>query len=220
MRVLIGCEYSGIERDAFLRKGHEAISCDLLPTDAPGPHYQGDVRHVIADPLRFFTGPIDLAIFHPNCTYLCRAGQRWLNAPDDYRPGKLKGKPRRLATAVDAGFFAELLQVDIPRVAVENPQPGSHVAHLIGKPDQYVHPWQHGHTENKKTGLWLKGLPPLLPTDDVSAIMATMSKAETDKVHRLPPSEDRWKIRSTSYRGIAEAMAEQWGDPDNLEPVG
>lgn len=212
MTVLVGCEYSGTERDAFLARGHEAMSCDLLPTDVPGPHYQGDVRDVIADPLRFFSRPIDLAIFHPDCTYLCRAGQRWLNAPDDYRPGKLKGKPRRLATAIAAGFFAELLQVDIPRVAVENPRPGSHVAHLIGKPDQVVQPWQYGHPEKKATGLWLKGLPPLVATDDVSEVMATLPASETDRIHRAKPGPDRWKIRSTSFAGIAAAMAEQWGE--------
>lgn len=212
MRVLVGCEYSGAVRDAFLALGHDAMSCDLLPTDVPGPHYQGDVRDVLDDGW-------DLAIFHPDCTYLTRSGQRWLNDPDDDRPGKLKGKPRRIATARAVGFFAELMTVDIPRVAIENPQPGSHVAHLIGKPDQYVHPWMFGHPEKKATGLWLKGLPPLLATDDVRDIMATLPKSVTDRIHRASPSADRWKIRSTTFGGIAAAMAEQWGGDARSQAV-
>lgn len=204
MRVLVGCEFSGTVRDAFLGLGHDAMSCDLLPTEAPGPHYQGDVRDVLADGW-------DLAVFHPECTYLCRSGQRWLNSPDDDRPGKLKGKPRRIATARAVGFFAELLAADIPRVAVENPQPGSHVSHLIGKPDQYVQPWMFGHPENKKTGLWLKGLPPLVTTEDARRQMNDLPKSQTDRIHRASPGADRWKIRSLTFPGVARAMAEQWG---------
>lgn len=204
MRVLIGCEYSGTVRDAFLELGHDAMSCDLLPTESPGPHYQGDVRDLLGEQW-------DLAIFHPDCTYLCRAGQRWLNSDDDDRPGKLKGRPRWHATALAVGFFAELQAVSIPRVAIENPRPGSHVSSFIGKPDQVVHPWMFGHTENKATGLWLKGLPPLVATDDARRLMKDLPKSETDRIHRASPGKDRWKIRSLTYAGIARAMAEQWG---------
>lgn len=198
MRVLIGCEFSGTVRDAFLALGHDAMSCDLLPTDVPGPHYQGDVRDILGDGW-------DLGIFHPDCTYLCRAGQRWLHAPTDTRPGKLKGLPRWAATWEAVQFFLELRDAPIARIAIENPQPGSHVVADIGKPDQYVEPWQHGHGETKKTGLWLKNLPPLVATEVV--------EGREGRIWKLSPSEDRWKLRSLTYAGIALAMAAQWGDP-------
>ncbi len=196
MRVLVGCEFSGVVRDAFRARGHDAMSCDLLPTENPGPHYEGDVRDVLADGW-------DLAIFHPECTYLCRAGQRWLNAPDDWRPGKLKGQPRHLATARAVDFFLSLKAAEIPRIAIENPRPGSHVAHLIGKPNQVVQPWQFGHGETKATGLWLKNLPELVPTDVV--------EGRENRIHRMPPGPDRWRERSRTFPGIAAAMADQWG---------
>lgn len=203
MRILVGCEYSGTVRDAFLALGHDAMSCDLLPTDAPGPHYEGDVRDVLGDGW-------DLAIFHPECTYLCRAGQRWLHAPDDDRPGKLKGAPRYDAMWRAVDFFRMLQEAPIERVAIENPRPNSEVIPLIGKPDQFVHPWMFGHPENKGTGLWLKNLPPLVATDDMRAAMAELPKSVTDRIHRLSPSADRWKIRSTTFPGLAAAMASQW----------
>lgn len=183
MRVLVGCEYSGTVRDAFRAEGHDAMSCDLLPTDVPGPHYQGDVRDVLDDGW-------DLAIMHPECTYLCRAGQRWLHAPDDDRPGKLKGKPRQHATDKAVEFFKLLQSVDIPRLAIENPRPGSHVAHLIGNPSQVVQPYEFGHLETM-------ALPP----------------KERSRIHYASPGPDRWKLRSTTYTGIAKAMATQWGQP-------
>ena len=195
LRVLVACEYSGAVRDAFRALGHDAMSCDLLPTDVPGPHYQGDVLDVLDDGW-------DLMVAHPPCTYLCRAGQRWLNAPDDDRPGKLKGAPRWTATRDAVKFFRTLLDAPIERIAVENPRPGSHVADEIGKPDQVIQPWQFGHGETKATGLWLKNLPPLVPTDVVEGREA--------RVHKLPPTADRWKLRSTTYAGIAAAMADQW----------
>jgi hypothetical protein len=204
MKVLVACEYSGAVRDAFRRAGHDAMSCDLLPTDVPGPHYQGDVFDIIDNGW-------DLMIAHPPCTYLCRAGQRWLNAPTDTRPGKLKGLPRWAATWEAVQFFNRLKAAPIERVAVENPRPGSHVAADIGQPDQIIHPWMFGHTENKATGLWLRNLPLLLGTEDVRDVMATLPKSETDKIHRAPPGPDRWKLRSTTYAGIAAAMADQWG---------
>lgn len=196
MRVLVGCEYSGTVRDAFLALGHDAMSCDLLPTDVPGPHHQGDVRDILGDGW-------DLMVAHPDCTYLCRAGQRWLNAPTDTRPGKLKGLPRWAAAWEAVQFFLELRDAPIERIAIENPQPGSHVTADIGKPDQYIQPWQFGHGETKKTGLWLKNLPPLIATEE--------HPSRENRIHRLPPSADRWKIRSTTYPGIARALAEQWG---------
>lgn len=192
MRVLIGCEYSGVVRDAFLAKGHDAMSCDLLPTDKPGPHYQGDVFDIIGDGW-------DLAIFHPPCTYMARSGQRWLKDQPPLKSGKLVGAERRAALAKAIDFFEKLLNAPIPRVCVENPR-----SFLIPFPvTQYIQPWQFGHGETKETGLWLRNLPPLVPTDIVEGREA--------RIHKLPPSADRWKIRSETYAGIAQAMAQQWG---------
>lgn len=194
MKVLIACEYSGRVRDAFIAQGHDAMSCDTLPTDAPGPHYQGDVRDVLDDGW-------DLMVAHPPCTYLCRAGERWLNAPDDDGP-KLKGLPRWHAMAEACDLFVTLLTAPIPRIAVENPRPNAKVTPVIGTPDQVIHPWEFGHGEVKATGLWLRNLPPLMPTDIVTG--------REPRMHRLPPSEDRAKLRSLTYAGIAQAMAQQW----------
>lgn len=194
MRVLVGCEYSGTVRDAFLALGHDAISCDLLPTDAPGPHYQGDVRDILGDGW-------DLAVFHPECTYLCNSGVRWLSTDITRWPRMVDG----------AVFFRELLNSDIPHVAVENPVMHGHAAKIIGRrQDQVVQPWMFGHPEKKATGLWLRGLPPLLPTADVRHVMAGLPKSETDRIHYASPGPDRWKLRSTTYAGIAHAMAAQW----------
>lgn len=202
MRVLVACEYSGVVRDAFLAKGHDALSCDLLPTEVPGPHHQGDVREILDQGW-------DLMIAHPECTYLCRAGQRWLNAPDDDRPGKLKGAPRYEAMDRAVEFFQLMAGADIPRIAIENPRPNNLVTPLIGKPDQVIQPWQFGHGETKATGLWLKNLPPLVPTDIVAGREA--------RVHLLPPGPNRWKERSRTFTGIGAAMAEQWSDLPDLE---
>lgn len=201
MRVLVACEYSGVVRDAFRARGHTAMSCDILPSERPGPHWQGDVRGVLAGDIgrRW-----DLMIAHPPCTYLCRAGQRWLNAPDDDRPGKLKGAPRWAATWEAVEFFRELMEAPIPRIAVENPRPGSHVRDEIGTPDQVIQPWHFGHGEVKATGLWLDNLPPLIPTEIV--------EGRENRIHRMPPSDDRGKLRSVTYPGIAAAMADQWGN--------
>ena len=183
MRVLVGCEYSGVVRDAFIAKGHDAMSCDLLPTEAPGPHYEGDVRDVL-------DYPWDLAIFHPPCTHLSVSGARHFEA---------KRMDGRQQSAVS--FFMSLVKADIPRIAVENPV--CIMSSLYRKPDQVIQPWQFGHGETKATCLWLKNLPPLLPTEIVEGREA--------RIHRLPPSADRWKIRSQTYPGIADAMADQWG---------
>jgi len=183
MNVLVACEYSGTVRDAFLRKGHYAMSCDLLPTDAPGPHYQGDVRDLLQMGW-------DLMIAHPPCTHLAVSGARHFAAK------------RESGVQQEALEFVRfLLGADIPRIALENPV--SIISSQVRKPDQVIQPWQFGHGETKATCLWLKGLPPLTPTAVVDGREA--------RVHRMPPSADRWKLRSTTYRGIAEAMADQWG---------
>jgi hypothetical protein len=182
MRVLVACEYSGTVRDAFRARGHDAMSCDLLPTEAPGPHYQGDVRDVLGDGW-------DLMIAHPPCTHLAVSGARWFHL-----------KQREQAEALD--FVRLLMDAPIPRIAVENPV--SIISSRIRKPDQIIQPWQFGHGETKATCLWLKGLPKLKPTSIVDGREA--------RIHRLPPSQDRWKIRSTTYSGIAAAMADQWGN--------
>ena len=181
MKVLVACEYSGRVRDAFLALGHEALSCDLLPSDAPGPHYKGDVRDVLG-------AGWDLMIAHPPCTHLAVSGARWF-------------KDKKIEQAAALSFVRLLLAAPINRIALENPI--SVISSHIRKPDQIIQPWQFGHGETKATCLWLKGLPHLVPTNIVEGREA--------KVHRLPPSEDRWKIRSTTYKGIAEAMANQWG---------
>lgn len=181
MKILIACEYSGIVRDEMIKRGHDAISCDLLPSDVPGNHYQGDVRDIINDGW-------DMMICHPPCTHLAVSGARWF-----------KDKQEEQKEALE--FVRFLMDAPIEKIALENPV--SIISSRIRKPDQYVQPWQFGHGETKKTGLWLKNLPPLKPTNIV--------EGRENRVHRLPPSEDRWKLRSKTYQGIAQAMAEQWG---------
>ena len=182
MRVLVACEYSGRVRDAFIARGHDAISCDLLSTDAPGPHYQGDVRDIIND-------GFDLMISHPPCTHLAVSGARWF-----------KEKVKEQQEALE--FVQMLLDAPINRIALENPI--SIISSKIRKPNQIIQPWQFGHGETKATCLWLKNLPLLQATDIVDGREA--------RVHKMPPSEDRWKLRSTTFHGIANAMAEQWGN--------
>lgn len=191
MRVLIACEYSGAVRDAFIALGHEAMSCDLLPTDSPGPHYQGDVRDVL-------DYPWDLMIAHPPCTDLAVSGAAW------FEKKRMVG-----AQQASASFFMMLSKADIPRIAIENPV--CVMSSLWRKPDQVIQPWMFGHTEQKATCLWLKGLPLLTPTNDVKEEMMLLPKNQRERLHYLPPSPDRWKIRSQTYNGIAQAMAEQWG---------
>jgi len=206
MRVLVACEYSGTVRDAFIRTGHDALSCDLRPTDVDGPHYQGDVLDIIGDGW-------DLMIAHPDCTYLTNTGVCHLHRPDQTTPS-LKGRPR-WAAMDDAGrFFRKLLDCGIPKIAVENPIPHKYAVERIGrKYDQIIHPWQFGHPEKKATCLWLKELPPLTPTDDVKEEMFELPKRDQQRLHYLSPSPDRWKLRSTTFLGIATAMADQWGHP-------
>ena len=183
MRVLVACEYSGRVRDAFIAMGHDAMSCDILPTDVMGPHYQGDVRDVIGDEW-------DLMICHPPCTHLAVSGARHFAAK------KASGVQDE---ALD--FVRLLLDAPIPKIALENPV--SIISSRIRKPDQVIQPWQFGHGETKATCLWLKGLPKLVPTEIVDGREA--------RVHKMPPSPNRWKERSRTYTGIAKAMAEQWG---------
>lgn len=187
MRVLIACEFSGVVRDAFIRGGHEAMSCDLLPCESKGPHYQGDVLNIIDKGW-------DLMIAHPPCTYLTNSGVRWLKGNDD----------RWMSMYWAALFFQKLLNAKIKRVAIENPIMHGHAIKIIKKKyDQIVHPWQFGHGETKATCLWLKNLPKLNPTNIVSG--------RESRIHRIPPSKDRAKLRSITYKGIADAMADQWG---------
>ena len=196
MKVRIACEYSGTVRDAFLRRGHDAMSCDLLPTDAPGPHYQGDVSDILNDGW-------DLMIAHPPCTYMTNSGVTWLHR-DPTRWEKLDEA---------AAFFSTLLNAPIPRIAIENPIMHKYAKERIGgiKQTQVIQPWMFGHMEQKATCLWLKGLPALTPTNNVKEQMLQLPANERQRLHWLPPSPDRWKIRSATYKGIAEAMAEQWG---------
>jgi hypothetical protein len=184
LRVLVACEYSGTVRDAFRALGHDAMSCDLLPTDAPGPHYEGDVFDVI-EPGRW-----DLMVAHPPCTDLAVSGARWF--PEKRADG-------RQQAALD--FVRRLLDAPVPMIALENPV--SVISSMIRKPTQTIQPWQFGHGEVKRTCLWLQGLAPLVPTEIVAGREA--------RVWKLPPSADRWKLRSTTYAGIAAAMAMQWG---------
>lgn len=193
MKVLIGCENSGTVRDAFLRQGHEAISCDLLASDTPGPHYQGDLFDLI-------DYPWDLAIFHPPCTHLAVSGAKHFE--------EKKNDGRHYA---GAAFFMRIVRASahIKKTAIEHPV--SVISTLWRQPDQIIQPWQFGHGETKTTCLWLKGLLPLQPTNIV--------EGRENRIHMMPPSETRWKERSKTYEGIAEAMAKQWGQSDQLSLI-
>ena len=197
MKVLVACEYSGRVRDAFIAKGHDAISCDLLPTDVPGPHYQGDVLELIR------RESFDLMVAHPPCTDLCSSGLHWNN--------RVPGRAEKTEEALE--FVRALLFCGIPKIALENPQ--GCIGTRIRKSDQVIQPWQFGHDASKSTHLWLKGLTPLRPTSIIEPRLVDGKKRwanQTDSgQNRLGPSEDRWKIRSETYAGIAEAMASQWG---------
>ena len=197
MRVLVACEYSGTVRDAFIARGHDAVSCDLLPTDKPGPHHQGDVYAMLEQ--EFW----DLIIAHPPCTALTVAGN------STYGEGQPKYAERLEAVDWTVKLWAAMKAAS-PRVCMENPVG---VLRRLGNmhAPQFVQPYQFGHLEQKKTGLFLHGLPPLKPTNDVFAEMMLLPKNVRERLHYLPPSPDRWKIRSTTYQGIADAMAAQWG---------
>lgn len=181
MRVLVACEFSGTVRDAFAALGHDALSCDLLPSERPGHHYQGDVRDVLRHGW-------DLMVAHPPCTHLAVSGARWF-------------AEKRQEQEEALGFVRLLLDAPIERIALENPV--SVISSRIRRPEQIVQPWQFGHPETKATCLWLKNLPKLVPTDIVEGREA--------RVHRMPPGPNRWKDRSRTLLGIAAAMAAQWG---------
>lgn len=196
MRVLVACEYSGTVRDAFLRAGHDAMSCDLLPTDRPGPHHQGDVLDILGDSW-------DLMIAHPPCTYLSVSGMHWTR----------RGLRDPQLTEDALAFVQTLMDAPIPRIAIENPI--SVISSRIRKPDQIVQPWQFGHDASKKTCLWLKNLPLLASTQVVPPRVVNGRERWGNQTNsgqnKLGPSDDRWKIRSTTYQGLADAMALQWG---------
>ena len=202
MRVLIGCEYSARVRDAFRKLGHDAWSCDLEPCEGdPRWHFQDDISYV----LRASRGRWHAAIFHPDCTFLTNAGVRWLHkAPANPKPGNLYGPERWEAMRQAARFFNRLKNSDIRFIAIENPIPHKYARELIGDYDQTIQPYQFGQPYTKRTCLWLKNLPKLAPTK----ILPPPYIAE---VHHASPGPERWKARSRTYQGIADAMAAQWG---------
>lgn len=185
MKILIACEQSGVVREAFKAKGHQAWSCDILPSDIPGNHFQCDIKNVLSLPHNW-----DMVIAFPPCTDLCVSGARHFAE---------KRKDGRQARAIE--FFMMFTNLPCLRVAIENPI--GIMSTIYKKPDQIIHPWQFGHGETKATCLWLKGLPILKPTNIVEGREA--------RIHKMPPSKDRSKLRSRTYQGIADAMAEQWG---------
>lgn len=191
LKILIGCEFSGRVRQAFRSIGHDAWSCDLIESEDKSEY------HIKCNVLSLLDDGWDLAVFHPPCTYLTRAGARWW-----------KGWHNEQSEALD--FVMNLMNAPINKIAIENP-PGA-IGTQIRKADQYIQPWQFGHPENKMTGLWLKNLPALRPTIIVKTIMDELPKKEKNRVHYMRPGPNRWKDRSRTYQGIADAMAFQWGN--------
>lgn len=189
MKVLVACEFSGLVREAFAKKGHDVLSCDLLDSEIPGNHYKGDVRDVLNENW-------DLMIAHPPCTFLAVSGARWF-----------KDRKKQQVEALD--FVQELMNTNIPKIAIENPI--SVISSKIRKPDQIVQPWMFGHGETKATCLWLKNLPKLKPTNIV--------EGREQRVHHMPPNEDRWKNRSRTLKGIARAMASQWNEKTLVQEI-
>jgi len=195
MRVLVACEFSGTVRDAFIKAGHDALSCDLLPTEKPGRHYQGDVRDI-------FCWGWDLMIAHPPCTYLSASGLHW--------NGRVPGRAEKTEEALK--FVQTLMDAPIGRICVENPV--SCISSRIRKPDQIIQPWWFGEDASKKTCLWLKNLPLLVETNRLPGNDKTRRANQTPSgQNKLGPSPDRWKERSKTYQGIADAMANQWSKP-------
>lgn len=185
MRILVACEFSGIVRDAFIKQGHDAISCDLLPSDKSGPHYQGDVFDIIDD-------GFDLMIAHPPCTYLCNGGANWLNRDPKWRPEREKAYE----------FFMKLMESNIEKIAIENPI--GHINTRYRKPDQIIRPSMFGHEYKKDICLWLKNLPKLVPTKEIKA---DLKKLDFWSDKRNPNGRS---LKSITFQGIADAMAEQW----------
>jgi hypothetical protein len=219
MNVLIACEYSGAMRAAFHKRGHFAVSCDLLPSEEPrygfNPwHYQGNIREILERRVRPFYRRLndirwDLMIAHPSCTYLTRAGYHWCNAPDSAEL-PLKGEPRRFAMREAAGFFRYLLDADIPKIAIENPIPICHAG--LPPATQIVQPWHFGVPQFKATCWWTKGLPKLERMNElVPPVRGTDEHKAWSTIHRMPPGKDRWKERSRTDPRVAAAIAAQWG---------
>lgn len=180
MNILVACEFSGIVRDAFRARGHNAVSCDLLPSERPGPHYQGDVRDILDNSW-------DMLVAFPPCTHLCVSGARWFAEKHDVQEQAV-------------AFVRVLLDAPISRIAIENPK--GIISTRIRKPDQIIQPWMFGHGETKMTCLWLKGLPPLFPTE--------IAQGNKPRIHYMAPGPNRAKERSRTYAGFAAAMADQW----------
>lgn len=202
MKILVACEYSGRVREAFAALGHDVMSCDLLPTEQPGNHYQGDVRDVLHEPW-------DMLIAHPDCTYLTNSGVCHLHKDTSRWPKLFDG----------AAFFKMFLEAKhITLKAIENPIPHKYAVQLIGrKYSQVIQPWMFGHMEQKATCLWLDGLNPLVPTNNVKEQMLLLPKNQRERLHYLSPGPNRWKERSRTFQGIADAMATQWGKQQLLE---
>jgi len=196
MKILIACEFSGVVNQAFTDRGHDVISCDLLPTEKPHlKHYQGDINNILNEKW-------DLMVAHPPCTYLSNSGVCWL-----YRD-----KDRWIKMIEGANFFKKLLDTDIPRIAIENPIMHKYAIEIIGRrQDQVIQPYMFGHPEKKATCLWLKGLSILKETNNVKEEMLKLPDNERQRIHYLSPSKTRWKERSRTLIGIAQAMADQWG---------
>lgn len=190
MRVLVACEFSGIVRNAFRALGHEAWSCDLIPSERAEPHIRGDVRDILGDSW-------DMMIAHPDCTYLCSSGLHWNK--------RIQGRDAKTLEALD--FVRELLAAPIPKICLENPV--GRISTAIRKPDQIIQPWMFGHNASKATCLWLQGLPPLVPTDIMRR--PRYGNQTPSGQNNLGPGPNRWKERARTYEGIAMAMANQWG---------
>ncbi len=193
MRVLVACEFSGVVREAFRKRGHDAYSCDLIPSDDNSKyHIQGDVLEILEDGW-------DLMIAHPPCTYLCSSGLHW----NKRVPG------RDLLTNESVDFCKKIMSANIPKIVMENPI--GRLSTAYKKPDQIIQPWQFGHPESKATCFWLKGLPKLKPTEDVKEVWKSLPKNQAQRLHYLSPGPERAKLRSKTFSGIARAMAQQWG---------
>ena len=192
-KILIACEYSGVVREAFAKKGHDAWSCDLLPTDQPSDkHIQGDCLEVIA------SQKWDMIIAHPPCTHLSLSGAKfWAEKRADGRQ----------QAAIK--FVEDIWDSDCPLICIENPVGALTKHSKLGKATQYIQPYEFGHAEQKRTGLWLKGLPKLKGTKFID--VKGLPKKEVQRLHYLPPSKDRWRIRSTTFQGVADAFADQFG---------
>lgn len=208
LKVLVLCEFSGIVREAFNRLGHVALSCDMLPTEIPGMHHQGDALDLLDS-----NPDADIVIQHAPCTYLCNSGVRWLYGKKG--GSKIIDPARWAKMEAGAQFFRAFFDRYQGRLCGENPIMHSHAAAIVGDPagviKQIVQPYQFGHLETKATVLWLRGLAPLRETENVKAAMRKLPKSQTNRVHLCSPGPERWAMRSRTFPGIAEAMAHQWG---------